>query len=142
MGERKQFVESEILIGVIFFSGLDGIAALIDVTGVGMAIAPILQSFGTGVITVWLWSKGNKAAVKPGRQIALHLANIIPFVPTVAFVFFVTAYIHNHPGKIGSLLAIGKGKMPNPEAKIAGGRRAKAKAAPRQSAEEELELAA
>ena len=141
MGDRKQFVESEVLIGVIFLFGLDGIAALIDATGVGMAIAPVLQAFGTGSITMWMWSKGSKSAVKPGRQIVQHLANIIPFVPTVTLVFLVSTYLHNHPEKAGSLMAVVGKRAPKPATKLARGRGDGAQTEASPAVEEELELA-
>jgi hypothetical protein len=43
--------------------------------------------------------KGDKNALKLGRQIAKYAANLLPFLPTLTPVFFIEAYIHNHPEK-------------------------------------------
>jgi hypothetical protein len=69
-GERKKFNAAEMLIGGMFTLGVDGICILIDLTGVGLAIAPIIQNFAT--FTMWWWakSKGDPNAAKMGRQLA------------------------------------------------------------------------
>ncbi|MEK7479268.1 MAG: hypothetical protein AAB634_01910 [Patescibacteria group bacterium] len=93
----NKFVSAEILLGIFFFGGLDAICVVIDFTGVGLAIAPVLQSFGTFAATMWLSSKGDKNTVKLGRQITKYAANALPIVPTLTTAFIIEAYLHNHP---------------------------------------------
>lgn len=108
--EINKFTEAEMLLGIFFFGGIDGLAILIDLTGVGLAIAPVLQSFGTLTATLWLWSKGDKNTVKFGRQVAKYAANALPLAPTLTIAFIIEAQMHNHPklkavagGKIGEV---------------------------------------
>ena len=93
----NKFVSAEILLGVFFFGGLDVVAIIIDFTGVGLAIAPVIQSFGTLAATLWLHSKGDKNTVKFGRQVTKYAANALPVVPTLITAFLIEAYLHNHP---------------------------------------------
>lgn len=95
------------LLGIFFFGGLDGLAILLDLTGVGLAIAPVIQSFGTLTATLWLWSKGDKNTVKFGRQVAKYAANAIPIVPTLTTAFIIEVQMHNNP----KLKAVASGKL-------------------------------
>ncbi len=106
--DHNKFSAAEVLLGISFFGGLDSIAILIDITGVGLVIAPVIQSFGTLTQTLWFWSKGDKNSLKFGRQAVKYAANALPIVPTLTIAFFVEAQIHNNPklqaaasGKIG-----------------------------------------
>ncbi|KKU91575.1 MAG: hypothetical protein UY23_C0001G0181 [Candidatus Jorgensenbacteria bacterium GW2011_GWA1_48_11] len=100
MNELKKVTESEMVIGGVFTLGLDGLCALIDATGVGLAIAPIIQSFATFSITMWLKTKGG-TRVKIGKEAVKYAANFLPVLPTVTAIFAVSAYVHNHPEKFG-----------------------------------------
>ena len=109
--KHNKFSEAEMLLGVFFFGGLDVIAILIDVTGVGLVIAPVVQSFATLSQTLWFWSKGDKNAIKFGRQVAKYAANALAVVPTLTIAFIVEAQMHNNPkikaavsGKIGEAM--------------------------------------
>ena len=87
--------------GVFFFGAIDGIAILLDLTGVGMAIAPVLQSFAMGAMIFWFWTRGNKQAIQLGRVVAKFAATAIPIVPTNLIIFAVSSYYHNHTEKAG-----------------------------------------
>ena len=69
MDEHKKFGAGEIIIGTFFALGVDGISILIDITGVGVIIAPVIQGFATFAITMWFRSKGDPNATKLGKQI-------------------------------------------------------------------------
>ncbi|MDP2704589.1 MAG: hypothetical protein Q8P01_05285 [bacterium] len=101
--EQKKFCEAEIILGVFFFAGIDGIAILLDLTVVGLAIAPFIQAFALGVMIFWFWWKGNKQAIQLGRVVAKFLATAIPIIPTNLIIFAVSSYYHNHPEKVGLL---------------------------------------
>ena len=89
MNELKKVTESEMVIGGVFTLGLDGLCALIDATGVGLAIAPIIQSFATFSITMWLKTKGG-TRVKIGKEAVKYAANFLPVLPTVTAIFAVS----------------------------------------------------
>jgi len=98
--EIKKFSEAEMLLGGFFTLFIDVVSALIDATGIGLAIAPFLQSLVTFVMWVWFKSKGDKTSGDAGKQVAKYAANILPIVPTTFIVFVVSVYLHNHPKKV------------------------------------------
>jgi hypothetical protein len=95
--EINRFNEAEILVGGFFLLGIDLICILIDITGVGMAVAPFLQAPGTFFSSMWLKSKGDSGNMKLGRQITKYASNALPVVPTLFLSFLIETYIHNHP---------------------------------------------
>ena len=99
--EVKKFNEAEIVIGTLLFGSVDGVCILIDFTGAGLVISPILQSGAMLGASLWVWSKGNKGAFKIGKQLAKNASNFLPIIPTVATVFLLETYMHNNPKKLG-----------------------------------------
>ncbi len=97
--EIKKFSEAEMLLGGLFTLFIDLISALIDATGIGLAIAPFLQSLVTFIMWMWFKSKGDKTSGDAGKQVAKYAANILPIIPTTFIVFIISAYLHNHPKK-------------------------------------------
>jgi len=95
--EHKKYSTAELLIGVLGFLLIDLICIIIDLTGVGAVIAPMIQNFGTFTLNLWAWHKGDKNALKLGKQIAKYAANFLPLVPTLTIVFLITALNHNNP---------------------------------------------
>lgn len=95
----RPFQGVEIILGSFVFISVDGIAFLIDLTGVGTLIAPILQSCATFSMDLWLRSKGDKNTFKIGRQIVKHGANLLPVLPTNTTVFVVAVILHNRQSK-------------------------------------------
>jgi len=93
--EFKKYGIVEMIIGGLGFLFIDIICIVIDLTGVGLAIAPIIQSFGTFTMNWWAWKKDDKDALKLGKQIAKYAANLLPIIPTLTIVFLATALIHN-----------------------------------------------
>lgn len=90
--------EAEMILWSFFLLGLDGICIVIDLTGVGLAIAPFLQGFGTFLNGMWFQkAKGDEGAVKFQRQLIKYVSNFFPFLPTLFIAFAVETYIHNHP---------------------------------------------
>ena len=83
----RAFMEVEIIGGVFMMFIFDGIAIMIDLTGVGLAIAPFLQAAATAISNGWMAMKGNKGAMKIGNQVAKYAANFLPVVPTNTIVF-------------------------------------------------------
>ena len=114
--ELNTFSEVEILIGSCFALTVDAICFFIDWTGVGLAIAPFLQSGAMFILTMWSWSKGDTASLRTGRQIAKHLSNWLPLIPTVLAVFLIEVYLHNHPKAAGSVTkALGSKTIKSPK---------------------------
>lgn len=123
MEEHKKFEASEIVIGTLFFLGIDGVCILIDVTGIGLIIAPVLQGFATFAITMWFKSKGDPNATKLGKTILKYALNLLPVTPviitafTVTIPFIVEVIIHNNP-KLAAVAEKAAAKS-GPVAKIA-----------------------
>lgn len=114
--ELNKFSEVEILIGSCFAITIDSICFLIDWTGVGLAIAPFLQSGAMFILTMWSWSKGDTASLRMGRQIVKHASNWLPLIPTVLTVFLIEVYLHNHPKVAGAAgKALGSKNIKSPK---------------------------
>ena len=113
-GEHRKFNEVELLLGGFFTLGADFICALIDWTGIGLIIAPFIQTFATFSMWLWFKAKGDQS-ISIGRQVAKYLANALPFVPTTLIAFVIEAFLHNHP-KVAAIAA----KAVGPAAKLAG----------------------
>ena len=115
MEEKLQkFNEVELLLGGFFTLSVDIVCALIDLTGIGLIIAPFLQSFVTFSIWLWFRSKGEQGVSSIGRQVAKYLANAIPILPTTFIAFVIEALVHNHP-KIAAIAE----KATSPGSKLA-----------------------
>lgn len=106
MDERKKFTEAEILLGGLFTLGVDGVCMLIDFTGIGLIVAPIIQGFTTFLIWMWFKSKGDPAAAKLGRQAAKYAANFLPVLPTTFLAFSIEVFIHNHPKAVAAVTTL------------------------------------
>ncbi len=94
--ERDPFNMVEIVIGVLFTLFIDILAFLIDLTGVGLAIAPILQTAANFVTSWWLKIKGSPNAFKTGRLIAKNIVSVLPLLPTNTTAFIIEVWLHNH----------------------------------------------
>ncbi len=94
----SKFNTAEIVLGLSFSLLVDGLAAILDLVPViGKVVAPVIQagvSFGT---TFWFMAKGGKKATSLERQLVKHLANFLPFVPTLTIGFAIEAAVHNNP---------------------------------------------
>lgn len=98
MGEHKKFTEAEIVVGLLVITiPVDAASFLIDWTGIGLFLAPVLQ--GAAMFATWFWlhSKGDTSSLKFGRQLGRYLSNLLPLLPTVTAVFLIEVYLHNHP---------------------------------------------
>lgn len=103
--ENKKFSESEMLIGGLFFLGLDGLCFLLELTAVGALPAVFIQIFAN-VLMNELWFK-NKG-VDNGKFLKQFLKYLGSAAPSGNFwVFLVSAVAHNHPRaiKIGAQVA-------------------------------------
>jgi len=96
MEEDNKFTESEMIVGGLFALGVDGLCALIDFTGVGTAVSPVIQGFATFAIDRWVDSKGGEV-MGLGKQFAQYSAGVIPLVPTTTGIFAIRVFMHNHP---------------------------------------------
>ncbi len=137
--EHKKFNEAEMLVGGFFTLGVDGVCTLIDLTGVGLAISPIIQGFTTFTMWWWFKSKGDPNASKIGRQITKYLANLLPLIPTTFTAFAIEVYIHNHPERFAALQKIAALKSGAVAAKAAEGGTAKRVLAARQAYSEKMD---
>ncbi|MFH1192965.1 MAG: hypothetical protein V1656_01450 [Candidatus Jorgensenbacteria bacterium] len=137
--ELNKFNEVELLLGGLFTLGVDGVCFLIDWTGVGLAIAPIIQGFAT--FSMWLWarSKGDPGALKTGRQVAKYAANALPLLPTTFIAFAVETYLHNHPDKFTAVQKVAALKSGVTAAKAAEGGTVKKALAGRKAYREEMD---
>lgn len=103
MEQENKFNEAEIVVGVCFMLFIDILAIIIDATGVGLIIAPFLQSSANVVSGFWLRAKGDASALKAGRLLGKMATNAIPLLPTNTIVFSMEVFLHNHP-KAGKLV--------------------------------------
>lgn len=102
--EVNAVTESETIVWLLFLLGIDGICIIIDITGVGMAVAPFVQGAGTFSSTLWFdKAKGDKGATKLQRQLIKYISNVAPLLPTLSIVFLIERYMHNHPEKFEKL---------------------------------------
>lgn len=102
--EVNEVTESETIVWLFFLFGIDSICILIDITGVGMVIAPFIQSVGTFSSALWFkGAKGDESTMKLQRQLIKYIANVAPLLPTLSIVFLIERYIHNHPEKFEKL---------------------------------------
>ena len=94
----SKFNAAETVLGILFSLLIDGLAAILDLVPIiGKITAPVIQagvSFGT---TLWLMAKGGKKATSLERQLVKHLANFLPFVPTLTIGFAIEVALHNNP---------------------------------------------
>jgi len=101
-GEHKKFSEVEIMLGLFGFGGIDLVCAIIDFTGVGLALTPILQGGGTFASNLWFrFGKGDTQSLNLGRQIAKYGGNFLPVVPFLTVAFFIEVQLHNNQEKLG-----------------------------------------
>lgn len=111
MEENNKFTESEMIIGGLFALGVDGICALIDLTGIGLAIAPVIQGFSVFAISQWVENKGG-ARAGLGKQLSKYAAQFLPVLPTVLAVFVIDVAIHNNPALAGVAEKVAKTATP------------------------------
>lgn len=137
--EHKKFNEAEMLLGGFFTLGVDSVCFLIDWTGVGLAIAPIIQSFTTFTMWWWFKTKGDPNTLKTGRQVAKYAANFLPLIPTTFTAFAVEVYIHNHPERFAAIQKVAALKSGAVAAKTAEGGTAKRVLAARQAYSEKMD---
>lgn len=106
---HTEFSAIEMGIGLFFLAiPVDLLCLVIDMTGVGLAVAPFLQIIAVFSIRWWLKMKGDPNALRfDGKQVTRLLSNILPFVPTVTIIFLLDVYVHNHPEKFKALQAVG-----------------------------------
>jgi hypothetical protein len=102
--EVNQVTESETIVWLLFLLGVDGVCIILDLTGVGIAVAPFVQGAGTFCSTLWFdKAKGDKGATKLQRQLIKYISNVAPLLPTLSIVFLIERYMHNHPEKFEKL---------------------------------------
>jgi len=93
---RDPFTLVEIVIGSCFTLFIDILAFLIDLTGIGLVIAPFLQTAANFFTSWWLKIKGDAGAFKIGRMIAKNAVSIMPVLPTNTAAFIIETWLHNH----------------------------------------------
>ena len=106
---------AEVIFGTLTLFGIDIFCFVIDWTGVGAIVAPVIQAGGSFATSWWLHAKGGKKAFSLGRQIGKYGSNILPFVPTLTLVFWIETYLHNHPDAAPAIRKVtaitGRGKL-------------------------------
>ena len=114
--EHNKFGIVETVFGLLVFFPLDLVCILIDLTGVGLAIAPCIQGLATFVMRWWFKSHGDQNALAfNGKQVARYLSNLLPLLPTLTTIFLLDVYTHNNPGsgiakleqKVGKAASVG-----------------------------------
>lgn len=94
MENLKKFGMAEIIIGTSFTLAVDGIAALLDMTGIGYLLATPLQAIMSLITSWWLKTKGGRA-FKMKKQFIKQISNVLPIVPTTTLSFIIEVKIHN-----------------------------------------------
>lgn len=108
---REDFNMVEIVVGICFTLFIDILALIIDLTGIGLIIAPFLQTAANFVTSWWLKIKGSPNALKIGRLFAKNIISIIPILPTNTTAFIIEVWLHNHlPKKLQGKMAAGLAK--------------------------------
>jgi hypothetical protein len=113
--EINKFKTVEILLGLIVALGFDGIAALLDLSGIGAFITFVAQWFAIFVFGFWFKSKGNSNEMKTGRMIFKQAIQLLPATPliitalTVTIPFIIGVFIHNNPEKFAKFLQTAAG---------------------------------
>jgi hypothetical protein len=98
MEETKKFMAAEIIFGILLYLTIDIGCILLDLTGVGLIIAPIIQSGAVLVMSLWfLIMHGDSGSFGLTRQIMKHVAGVIPVIPTTTIICALEMYLHNHP---------------------------------------------
>lgn len=106
--QADEFNMAEIVIGICFTLFIDILALIIDFTGIGLIIAPFLQTAANFVTSWWLKIKGSPNAFKTGRLIAKNIISIIPILPTNTTAFIIEVWLHNHlPKEVQGKMAAG-----------------------------------
>lgn len=107
--EKKKIIEAEMIIGNGFCLAIDGVCALIDFSGIGLFLSPVIQSFGIFVIDQWVGSKGG-GTPGLGKKIAKYASGILPVLPTTTAVFNIEVFLHNHENVLGAVETVAKTK--------------------------------
>jgi len=90
---------AESIVGTLFLFTTDVLCALLDLTIIGAFITPLIQTPASVFTTFWIKSKGNKDAMKIGRQMTKYAANLLPWIPTLTIFFIAEVAIHNKLAK-------------------------------------------
>jgi hypothetical protein len=99
---RQKFELGEIVFYSLFALFIDGLCLLLDLTVVGLVIAPILQGLATFGFSVILKNKGDSQAISFKKQIGPQALNLLPVLPTVFGMSLRRMMTHNNP-KISGL---------------------------------------
>lgn len=94
---RKPFEFGEIIFYSLFALFIDGLCFLLDLTVVGLIIAPIIQGLATFGFSVILKNKGDSTAISFKKQIGPQLWNLAPALPTVFGTSLRKMITHNKP---------------------------------------------
>jgi hypothetical protein len=98
MEENKQKFElAEIILYSLGALFIDGLCFLLDLTVIGLLIAPIIQSLATFGFAFILRGKGDKESLSLKRQIGPQTLNFLPALPTVFGSSLRRMIIHNNP---------------------------------------------
>jgi len=100
---HNKFTESEYIVGGLVTLAIDGVCILIDLTGVGLFLAPIAQGAATFGIEWVVERKGGSMGPFDLKRFLKYLSNAAPLFPTVTAIFFFSAYMHNHPEKFAAV---------------------------------------
>ena len=102
--DRQKFELGEIIFYSLFALFIDGICFLLDLTVIGLVIAPIIQGLATFGFALILKNKGDSQAISFKKQIGPQLWNLAPALPTVFASALRRMIQHNNP----KLSVIGK----------------------------------
>jgi hypothetical protein len=99
---QKRFELGEIIFYSLFALLIDGLCLLLDLTVIGLVIAPIIQGLATFGFALILRNKGDSQAISFKKQIGPQLWNLAPALPTVFASALRRMIQHNNP-KAGAL---------------------------------------
>jgi hypothetical protein len=98
----NRFELGEIIFYSLFALLIDGLCLLLDLTVVGLIIAPIIQGLATFGFSLILRNKGDSQALSFKKQIGPQVWNLAPVLPTVFGTSLRRMIVHNNP-KAGAL---------------------------------------
>lgn len=96
-GEKQNFELGEIILYSLLALFVDGICLLLDLTVVGLVIAPIIQGLASFGFSMILRSRGDGEALSFKKQIGPQMWNLAPALPTVFGTSLRRMIVHNKP---------------------------------------------
>lgn len=139
--KHTKFSPAEITIYGFIVIGIDVLCIFIDLTGIGLAIAPFVQTATNFCLAYFVFKpKGDKNAMKAGRQVIKFALNWLPITPvfvtafTTSIPFFIEVFVHNNEKLHALQNAVLSPKDAKSSASVPGGNKARVGGTPNTTA--------